>query len=85
VIQEDLSYRGAVFSHRSDRAILNHNQHSPMKSKYQEPTLTDYGPVHSLTGALGSADREDQSEFPNEFPPDGGSKDVCGNESSDIC
>jgi hypothetical protein len=57
-----------------------------MKSKYHEPTLTDYGPVENLTGALGPSGQQDQSDFPEQFPPDGGSGDVCDNQDPDsVC
>jgi hypothetical protein len=57
-----------------------------MSSKYEEPELTAYGPVHSLTGALGTDSQSDQSDKPNQFPPDGGSSDVCNNDDPDsVC
>ena len=57
-----------------------------MKKEYVSPEFIEFGTVASLTAAIGSSSQEDQSEFPEQFPPDGGSFDVCDNDdSSGVC
>lgn len=57
-----------------------------MKKHYAMPELVEFGTVAELTAAIGSSSQEDQSEFPEEFPPDGGSFDVCSNdENAEVC
>jgi hypothetical protein len=53
-----------------------------MKKLYEAPTLLDFGTVADLTAAVGSSSQEDQSEFPEQFPPDTGSFDICDNDDS---
>ena len=53
-----------------------------MKKSYEAPTLLDFGTVADLTAAVGSSTQEDQSEFPEQFPPDGGSFDICDNDDT---
>jgi hypothetical protein len=56
------------------------------KLDYTSPEVTVYGSIQSLTSAIGSASRTDQSEFPEQFPPDGGSFDVCdNNDDTGVC
>ena len=53
---------------------------------YEAPTLVDFGTVAELTAAIGSSSDEDQSDYPQEFPPNGGSYDVCNNENpTSVC
>jgi len=52
------------------------------KKGYIVPGVIDFGTVADLTAAIGSSSQEDQSEFPEQFPPDGGSYDVCDNDSN---
>ena len=49
------------------------------KKDYVAPAVEEFGTVADLTAAIGSSSREDQSEFPEQFPPDQGSFDVCDN------
>jgi len=57
-----------------------------MKKEYVAPEFVEFGTVASLTAAIGSSSQEDQSEFPEQFPPDGGSFDVCDNDdTSGVC
>jgi hypothetical protein len=57
-----------------------------MKKQYSSPEIVEFGTVASLTAAIGSSSRDDQSDFPNEFPPDTGSGDVCFNDNPDsVC
>lgn len=55
------------------------------KKPYAAPAVQEFGTVADLTAAIGSSSSEDQSEYPQQFPPDGGSFDVCNNDSQDIC
>ena len=56
------------------------------KKSYISPKCVEFGTIADLTAAIGSSSREDQSEFPEQFPPDGGSFDVCHNSNpSDVC
>ena len=48
--------------------------------KYHPPALLDLGKVAEITAAIGSSSNEDQSEFPQQFPADHGSFDVCIND-----
>ena len=58
----------------------------PMKKKYVTPSIEDLGSIATMTAAIGASAREDQSEFPEQFPPDGGSFDVCeNNDPTEIC
>ena len=50
-----------------------------MKKPYASPMLSVYGSVAQLTAALGGSAQQDQSDYPEQFPPDGGSFDVCNN------
>lgn len=50
-----------------------------MKENYVAPQVTSYGSIHALTGAIGGASINDQSDYPEQFPPDNGSYDVCNN------
>lgn len=52
-----------------------------MKKRYNTPSVSDFGSITELTAAIGSSSQEDQSEFPEQFPPDGGSFDVCDNDN----
>lgn len=57
-----------------------------MKRFYERPKVKAFGPLQALTGALGTSSNEDQSDFPEQFPPDGGSIDVCDNQDPDgVC
>jgi hypothetical protein len=57
-----------------------------MKNRYQKPEVVLYGTVETLTTAIGSSDKTDQSDFPQQFPPDGGCFDVCENNNpNSIC
>ena len=55
------------------------------KKSYAAPAVQEFGTVADLPAAIGSSSSEDQSEYPQMFPPDGGSFDVCNNDSQDIC
>ena len=55
------------------------------KKTYEATAMQEFGTVAGLTAAIGSSSDEDQSEFPQQFPPDGGSFDVCNNDSSEVC
>lgn len=50
------------------------------KKMYDAPTVAELGTVAELTAAIGSSSRTDQSEFPQQFPPDHGSYDICVND-----
>jgi len=50
-------------------------------NNYTTPELVPLGSIESLTAALGSSSAADQSDFPEEFPPDTGSFDICDNEN----
>lgn len=50
-----------------------------MKKHYSIPELVEFGAVAELTAAIGSDSQDDQSDFPQQFPPDNGSFDVCNN------
>ena len=50
-----------------------------MKTSYSSPELTRFGTVAALTAAIGQTGRNDQSEYPQAFPPNQGSYDVCDN------
>jgi len=50
------------------------------KKAYAAPAIHEFGTVADLTAAIGSSSKEDQSDFPQQFPPDGGSFDVCNND-----
>lgn len=57
-----------------------------MKKPYRNPKLTNLGTLVELTAALGGGGAEDQSEYPQQFPPDTGSYDICrNNDSGQIC
>ena len=51
-----------------------------MKKHYDSPELVEFGTVASLTAAIGSASRDDQSDYPQQFPPATGSFDICNND-----
>ena len=53
------------------------------KELYVKPKLGKIGTVASLTAALGSGSQADQSEWPQLFPPNGGSFDLCHNDDPD--
>lgn len=56
------------------------------KKPYTSPDFVEFGTVAELTAAIGSSSREDQSDFPQQFPPDGGSFDVCNNnDPTTVC
>jgi hypothetical protein len=56
------------------------------KKTYTSPKCVEFGTVVDLTAAIGASSREDQSDFPEQFPPDGGSYDVCHNtDPSSVC
>lgn len=56
------------------------------KELYIKPRLNKIGTVAALTAALGSGSQADQSEWPQMFPPNGGSFDVCINDDPDeVC
>jgi hypothetical protein len=52
-----------------------------MKNDYQKPELVPYGTVETLTAAIGNSASADQSDYPQQFPPDGGCFDVCDNNN----
>lgn len=56
-----------------------------MKKHYTSPELAEFGTVVALTAAIGSSSNDDQSDFPQEFPPGTGSYDVCNNETETVC
>jgi hypothetical protein len=57
-----------------------------MKKHYQAPELLPYGTIETLTAAVGPSSQQDQSDFPQQFPPDGGSFDVCDNNNpNSVC
>ena len=57
-----------------------------MKKHYAMPELVEFGTVAELTAAIGASSDTDQSDYPEEFPPDGGSFDVCDNENpNSVC
>jgi hypothetical protein len=56
------------------------------KKTYEAPAMQEFGTVAGLTAAIGSSSNTDQSEFPEQFPADGGSFDICVNDGDDeIC
>ena len=56
------------------------------KKTYEAPAMQEFGTVASLTAAIGSSSDTDQSDFPQQFPPDGGSFDVCdNNDERTVC
>ncbi len=52
------------------------------KKTYEAPAVQEFGTVAGLTAAIGSSSDTDQSDFPQQFPPDGGSFDVCDNDDT---
>lgn len=57
-----------------------------MKFTYSPPVVTNIGSVGALTAAIGSSSNDDQSDFPQQFPPGTGSFDVCNNNTQDtVC
>jgi hypothetical protein len=57
-----------------------------MKKQYQAPELLSYGTIEMITAAIGPSSQVDQSDYPAQFPPDGGSFDVCDNDNPNtIC
>jgi len=56
------------------------------KKAYTSPEFVEFGTVAKLTAAIGASSREDQSDFPQQFPPDTGSFDVCNNnDPASVC
>ena len=56
------------------------------QKEYEAPELVEFGTVAELTAAIGASSDEDQSDYPQEFPPNGGSYDVCNNENpTSVC
>lgn len=56
------------------------------KKSYTSPKCIEFGTVVELTAAIGASSREDQSDFPQQFPPDTGSFDVCNNnDPTTVC
>lgn len=47
---------------------------------YEAPVLVEFGTVAELTAAIGASSDVDQSDYPQQFPPNTGSFDVCNNE-----
>lgn len=61
-------------------------KHYRVNKPYAAPELTELGTIAEVTSAIGAASHEDQSEFPEQFPPDHGSHDVCHNDDpNDMC
>lgn len=57
-----------------------------MKKHYEGPEVIQLGSVVELTAALGGGGSNDQSDYPQQFPPGQGSYDICNNsDPNSVC